>query len=400
MTLAQTQLSQAKVSLFFDSHYVATAENQYNEATNSKLSLQTLGHKVSTFSLPKGKQAKAFADAVKHADVLYVPALYYHKLIPGDASAYIIRDFVRHGGSLVVNNDAYSDNATKFVNAVFDTDIVELSGADTTSNSRTGSTAGTTFAGDPADLPGNDDTDTWLTTSLPLGSDTLYSNGAGGSTVFGFQFGKGQVIMLGWDWEDAVPNGSQDGGWLQVLQSSISRTDGHPTGNIITGGGGNDAISTTQTVTGQPFATAFDDVIVAGDGNDKVDGGAGNDQIVGGKGKDKLIGNSGDDDLSGGAKTDKLIGGKGADDFVFDFKLGKAGVDKLVDFHSGEDHIILSHSVFTKLALGELSQTEFDKYIDVSSKGKISYDDGKETIAFAKIDSHAKLMHDDFLVVS
>ncbi|WP_417259118.1 Hint domain-containing protein [Celeribacter sp.] len=52
---------------------------------------------------------------------------------------------------------------------------------------------------------------------------------------------------------------------------------------------------------------AFDDEIVAGDGDDTVSGGAGDDTIYGGDGEDTL---------SGGAGTDSLSGGSGNDTFM------------------------------------------------------------------------------------
>ncbi len=271
------------------------------------------------------------------------------------------------------------NSETDFVNAVFNTELLELSNADTTNNvndpcGRSEPLLGTTQRRSRT----MSDTDAWLTSGLPAGAVTLYSNGLGGSTVLAFQHGRGQVIMLGWDWYNAVPNGTQDGGWLQVLNSAISRTNNLPTGNVINGGDADDIVSTSQTVLGQPLATAFDDILTLGDGNDEADGAGGDDWMSGGAGKDKLTGGDGDDVLGGGAAKDKLNGGDGVDDFLFDVKLKKAGVDKL-DFESGVDHLVLSKSVFKKLDLGVVSKKELDKYFDVSDSGKITYDAGDDS---------------------
>jgi Ca2+-binding RTX toxin-like protein len=411
MAIAQTKLTNADVALFFDSSYTDTSGAEFNEATNTKLSLGFLGHSVSTFEIEgKGQQASSFDDALDGVDVLYMPALWSSP--ESETTAFIIRDFVRNGGTLVINNDEHTlwgSISAEFINFVFNTEISELTGANNTNNARTGAAAGTTFGDDPANIPGNvpvgddltnSDTDAWLTNSLPEGSATFYSNGSGGSTVWGFQHGKGQVIMLGWNWDDAAPNGSDDGGWLQVLDSAISRTDGQPTGNIINGSTGDDVISVSASVTGQPFATALDDIITLGKGDDKADAGDGDDWVSGGKGKDKLTGGDGDDVLVGGTQADKLKGGEGIDDFVFNAKLKKAGVDKLLDYNSEEDHFVLSESVFTKLEIGGLTKKQFNKYFDVSKKGNVSYDDGDKAIAFAKVDGDVKLTEDDFLVVA
>jgi Ca2+-binding RTX toxin-like protein len=388
MTIATSQLTAGDVALFFGDQKVFYPQN-----TNVKLSLQSLGHSVETFD---GISSKDFRKALEGVDVLYMPAMSY---IPSDAVAYVIRDFVHNGGTLVISNTGFIDYETDFINDVFNTEIVELANADTTTNTKTGDAAGTTFAGDPTPLPDNDYTDAWLTTSLPPGATTLYSNGLGGSTVLAFQHGRGQVVMLGWDFSDAVPNGTQDGGWLQVLHSAISRTDNLPTGSVITGGVGDDVVSTSQSILGQPTATAFDDIVTLSDGNDNANGAGGDDWISGGKGKDKLTGGDGDDVLSGGTQNDKLRGGGGVDDFLFDVKLKKAGLDKLPDYESGVDHLVLSQSVFKKLDEGVLSKKEINKYFDVSGSGKVSYEAGKDSFTFAKIDGDEKLAGGHDLIV-
>ncbi len=55
----------------------------------------------------------------------------------------------------------------------------------------------------------------------------------------------------------------------------------------------------------------------AGDGADRLDGGAGNDQLYGGAGNDVLLGGDGDDLLQGGLGDDTLDGGTGSDTAVF-----------------------------------------------------------------------------------
>ncbi len=80
------------------------------------------------------------------------------------------------------------------------------------------------------------------------------------------------------------------------------------TGAIIVGTNGDDIISTTVSVPGQPVATSLADTI---------DGGAGNDSLSGGGGNDVLYGQEGDDILIGGAAAaggvNQLWGGTGSD---------------------------------------------------------------------------------------
>jgi len=83
-------------------------------------------------------------------------------------------------------------------------------------------------------------------------------------------------------------------------------------------------------------ASNHDDILVGGNGNDKLSGRKGDDTILGGGGKDKLSGGKGDDVLEGGSGNDKLSGGKGDD--VLD---GGAGSDK-VKGGKGDDTAIFT----------------------------------------------------------
>ena len=93
-------------------------------------------------------------------------------------------------------------------------------------------------------------------------------------------------------------------------------------------------------------------MIVAGDGNDTVNGNGGNDTIFGGAGNDTLYGGAGDDTLVGGAGLNLLDGGDGADRLfaginndtlwgkdggdTFIWKAGDTGNDVVKDFNFAE----------------------------------------------------------------
>ncbi|GHC52280.1 hypothetical protein GCM10007315_13530 [Gemmobacter tilapiae] len=91
------------------------------------------------------------------------------------------------------------------------------------------------------------------------------------------------------------------------------------------------------------FGAAAGDSIAAGDGADKVYGGAGNDTLLGffgsegGDGKDSLFGGTGRDTLLGGGADDSLVGGDGMDQLIGgdgnDRIFGGAGLDAI----SGDD---------------------------------------------------------------
>lgn len=87
----------------------------------------------------------------------------------------------------------------------------------------------------------------------------------------------------------------------------------------ITGTSGNDFIH----VPGQGgTAPGFNDMPVATDTGDTIDGAAGNDRIIAGAGADTITGGIGDDTIDGGAGDDLLLGDAGADSLT-----GGAGND-------------------------------------------------------------------------
>ena len=113
--------------------------------------------------------------------------------------------------------------------------------------------------------------------------------------------------------------------------------------DTIYGGKGDDTV----------YAGRGNDIVVGADGNDTIIGGTGKDKLSGGKdedvldggsGKDLLKGGRGKDLLDGGHGNDELRGGKGADIFHFSITAdGNAfGVDKIKNFKSGKDMILIS----------------------------------------------------------
>ncbi|QRM29613.1 cadherin domain-containing protein [Microvirga sp. VF16] len=73
-----------------------------------------------------------------------------------------------------------------------------------------------------------------------------------------------------------------------------------------------------------------------------------------------LVGNAGKNQLNGGAGNDTLTGGAGKDEFVFtakvDKKSWKANLDKITDYKTKDDTILLDNAVFKKLGKGSLTK--------------------------------------------
>ena len=96
----------------------------------------------------------------------------------------------------------------------------------------------------------------------------------------------------------------------------------------ILGGDGDDVIS-GESDNDVLLGEGGDDVIMGGDHDDYLDGGAGRDFLNGNTGHDVLVGRSGDDALEGEAGKDLLIGGEGQD-------IGNGGSGD--DFIFGDDY--------------------------------------------------------------
>ena len=56
---------------------------------------------------------------------------------------------------------------------------------------------------------------------LPLGARVIYQGINGGVAVAIIPRAKGAIIFLGYDWYNAAPHGSQDGGWLEILRRAL-----------------------------------------------------------------------------------------------------------------------------------------------------------------------------------
>ena len=141
------------------------------------------------------------------------------------------------------------------------------------------------------------------------------------------------------------------------------------------------------------------------------------DQLNGGAGNQNLAGQHGNDTLSAGAGIDTLWGGLGNDDFIF-AHVGSANADRVSDFASGADQLLLSRSGMQALGLngnfaagdarfvantGGMAQDANDRVIYETDTRQVWYDpDGTGAATrqlIATLQSGATLVASDIVVV-
>jgi Bacterial Ig domain/Immunoglobulin I-set domain/Immunoglobulin domain len=185
----------------------------FEHSLNIRSSLQRLGHQPITFT--------DFSFATARTNIILFPALE-----GGDFSqsfAQTNRDalaaFVARGGVLVVLGSANDfSRPARLLNSIFGFSVA--GGSIPSALALTPEAAGTIFANGPASLAPNSYVSSLVSNSLPPGAKSIYSDGSQAAVTIA-PFGSGKVVFLGWNWSDAVPEGRQDGGWLQVLGSAI-----------------------------------------------------------------------------------------------------------------------------------------------------------------------------------
>lgn len=189
-----------------------------SEATNLEEGLnRILGVKPTTFD---GVTAADFTLGIGTRNVLIIPELELGDLAAGtDAAAKtVISDFVTAGGTAVLHFP--STNQINMLNQTFGLAVAALSpDADPTLQA---AAVGTLFEGGPGSLPRPSGTTGLDPATLPAGSVALYASPNGSSVVTDIPVGTGHVIVMGWDWFSAVPLGTVDSGWIEVLKRGIA----------------------------------------------------------------------------------------------------------------------------------------------------------------------------------
>ncbi len=215
-------LSSADVSLFINKTYVDYEKGDSGaEASNLEATIKGYGMTVRTFT---GITAGDFSNN----GALARKALVIPELESGPLNAHLSADartaiakYVNDGGNLIVFCPSYSE-LIDLLNQSFGWSLA-TSGTSVTSLNLGVDAVGTAFAGGPATLPSNDATNAVFGLSLPIGAKAIYVDSVTGDAgLVVIPYGSGNVIIMGWDWYDAAPVGSQDGGWLTVLQTALN----------------------------------------------------------------------------------------------------------------------------------------------------------------------------------
>ena len=144
-------------------------------------------------------------------------------------------------------------------------------------------------------------------------------------------------------------------------------------------------------------------------------GNALNNIINGNSAANFISGGAGDDAINGGLGSDTLDGGAGADAFIFNTALGPTNVDRINNFVTADDVIMLDHTIFTALGIlrplsagafnnGAAATQADDRIIYNTATGALLYDaDGSgkgAAIQFATLTGvTGTLSASDFVVI-
>ena len=89
---------------------------------------------------------------------------------------------------------------------------------------------------------------------------------------------------------------------------------------------------------------------------------------------DTLVGGAGADVITGGAGNDQLTGGAGPDQFRFDLSPEPSNVDRITDFVSGTDKLMLSAKIFNALGTkaGPIKSDQFVQGADMTASSNLT----------------------------
>jgi hypothetical protein len=204
-------------AVFLNTDYVDyRPDNSDAEASNVVATLDAQGEKIKPFT---GITADAISRALQGKVYLVIPEQENGAIVlDADAQARV-KAFVKGGGKIIF----FANYNLGVLNDTFGFELETSADDIGTSDLDTAAAAHTAFAAGPATIDGNNAVAAVVTSSLPADSKSIYTDGADDTTVAVIKYGLGSITLIGWDWFDAAPVGSQDGGWLSVLKEAYGK---------------------------------------------------------------------------------------------------------------------------------------------------------------------------------
>jgi Ca2+-binding RTX toxin-like protein len=236
-----------------------------------------------------------------------------------DTTTDIITESANQGIDTVATTVAYSLGATSNLENITltGTSAINATG-NTTNNTLEGNSANNNLSGD-------------------AGNDTL-AGGAGIDTLIG---GLGNDFYTIDTATDTITENANEG--TDIVSTSVNYSLGANVENLS-------LIGSTAV---EGYGNTLNNSITGNTANNKLIGNTGNDTVTGGLGDDLITGGYGSDSFMGDEGNDTLAGGAAGDRFIYDtnavFTASAVGIDRITDFVSGTDKIVLDKTTFTAL---------------------------------------------------
>ncbi len=229
---AQFVTRSVPVALFFDPAFVDTTTNFAGdaEAENLRALIESFGH--APIHLIPNPSAASFASALQDAEVLILPEIEQEPNREGANLAGAlspearseIANFVANGGTFIVSGNLWGNNSA-VLNAVFGfstfTDAPAFAQLLDTSlatpfqhvDGALGQSGAAVF-GSLANLPPG-------ATVYEQGQNVTRDANLVVEIPYPLEGGGGQIVWLGNDFFNVLPNGTSDGGWIEILDRAI-----------------------------------------------------------------------------------------------------------------------------------------------------------------------------------
>lgn len=235
--LVSSNLEARNVGLFYNSEYLDIIDGDlFAEASNLLATLEYLGHNVVTFQQ---------LNDIEHLeiDLVIIPELEKLSLLnnSGESQISYLQSYIENGGGVIImgvvsGEESESNNAIDLMNVVLNAQISGgepvLSGTCTKSiNLLPGE-----YTESP-DVIDNNNATVYLQNGFTEGVKIIYHNTdhLGDVAVAQFPLGAGSMVYFGWGWWNAFPVGTQDGGWLALLDETIEMLSANVTEFTIAG---------------------------------------------------------------------------------------------------------------------------------------------------------------------